>query len=40
MKTLRAAVLMTLFGLALGGSLTGCIVEFDHGGGWHHHDWR
>jgi len=34
-------LLLTLVGLGVAGSLSACVIEDDHGGGWHHeHDWR
>lgn len=38
MHKFKVAVFMALIAIGLGGSLTGCFVEEDHGG--HHRDWR
>jgi hypothetical protein len=44
MRKLRAALFLTLIGIGMAGSLSGCIIEDEDrggGGGWHHHrDWR
>jgi hypothetical protein len=41
MQRLKAALFLVLIGFGMGGALSGCVLEDDHGGHEHHdHDWR
>jgi hypothetical protein len=43
MQRLKAALFLVLVGFGMAGSLSGCVLEEDRGGGHEHHehhDWR